>query len=239
MIGKSLTHSFSPGYFSRKFRNEGIRDTVYENYELYELSPQALDQIFNSGVLGLNVTIPYKESVVQYMDELSTEAAQLGAVNTITIDGNKLIGHNTDTWGFDESLKKVITLSGKHHALILGSGGAAKAVTFVLQKYDIQYQIVSRKKEYLNYGDVDKSVIDSHNIIINTTPLGMYPDISLYPDIPYQYLGAQHLVYDLIYNPEKTLFLIKAELQSATIKNGLEMLELQAEASWKIWNNTI
>ena len=187
---------------------------------------------------GLNVTIPYKESVIEYLDDLDDIAQKIGAVNCIKIDEIQRVGYNTDYAGFRDSLKPLLK---KHHtkALVLGTGGASKAVVYALNEMGIQTTLVSRKAgtTELTYQQLTKEIIAQHPIIINCTPVGMYPDIQLCPEIPYAFITAQHILYDLIYNPGKTLFLEKGEKQGATIKNGLEMLELQAEYAWEIWNN--
>jgi shikimate dehydrogenase len=185
----------------------------------------------------LNVTIPYKEQVLDFLDEIDDDAAEIGAVNTIKITHNKLKGFNTDIYGFEESLKPFLQ---KHHtkALVLGTGGASKAVIFVLKKLAIDYLIVSRNpvNDQISYQNITKKILKSHTIIVNCTPIGTFPKIDLCPDIPYQYITNNHLLFDLIYNPSKTKFLSKGEAKGAIISNGLKMLELQAEKSWKIWN---
>jgi len=191
------------------------------------------------GVQGLNVTIPYKELVIPFLTGLSQEAQEIGAVNTISIDGAERIGHNTDVYGFEHAL--VPLWDGREKpksALVLGTGGAAKAVWYVLEKLNISYLKVSRSRGDLLYEDVDQDVISKHQLIINTTPLGMSPHIDQCPAIPYEALTADHILFDLIYNPEVPLFLKQGEARGATIKNGLEMLELQAEKSWSIWTST-
>jgi len=191
------------------------------------------------GVQGLNVTIPYKELVIPFLTGLSKEAQEIGAVNTISIDSAERIGYNTDVYGFEHAL--VPLWDGREKpksALVLGTGGAAKAVWYVLEKLNISYLKVSRSKGDLLYEDVDQDVISKHQLIINTTPLGMSPHIDQCPAIPYEALTADHILFDLIYNPEVPLFLKQGEARGATIKNGLEMLELQAEKSWSIWTST-
>lgn len=235
LIGYPLSHSFSPGYFAEKFKREGIIDCEYKAYPLSRI--YELDGLIKDDLIGLNVTIPYKEQVIPYMSTVSEAVQQLGAVNTIVHKDGKLHGFNSDVFGFQQSLLSWIgdkTLPGR--ALILGSGGAAKAVAYVFDKLQIKYQIVSRKEGYLNYNNLDQSLMSEHLLIINTTPLGMSPRIDSCPPIPYDLLTAAHYCYDLIYNPKKTLFLSQAEANGASIKNGYEMLILQAEESWRIWS---
>jgi len=237
LIGEKLTHSFSKNYFTEKFEKETISDAIYQNFELNNIE-QFIGLInLNSNIVGLNVTIPFKESVIPFLDKLSKDAQKIGAVNTIQFLNGKTIGHNTDVIGFEKSL---LPLLKNHHqnALILGTGGAAKAVQFVLEKLNISFKYVSRKKakEHLLYTDLNEEIIEKYTLIINTTPLGMFPKIDNLPNLPYQFISKKHLVYDLIYNPLETAFLQKAKAQGATIKNGLEMLQIQAEESWKIWN---
>jgi shikimate dehydrogenase len=187
---------------------------------------------------GLNVTIPFKEKIIPFLDELSPEAAAARAVNCIRIKKGRLMGHNTDVLGFESSLGKYLPKSFHANTLILGTGGAAKAVATVLKKKKIGFQFVSRQKspDILPYEFIDKKVMNSHLLLINTTPLGMWPKTEVAPPIPYTLLSHDHFLFDLIYNPEETLFLKKGKLQGASIKNGLEMLLEQAEASWRFWN---
>lgn len=241
LIGKSLSHSFSKSYFEKKFNSEKL-DYQYQNFELGEINefPQLL--IDNPEISGLNVTIPYKEQIIKFLDEIDKDANFIGAINTIklirTSTTTSLIGYNTDAMGFEYALKP--HLKPYHHrALILGTGGVSKAVKFVLNKYGIGVINISRrplKPDQMSYGHVDKQVIEEHPIIINTSPLGMHPDTDTYPDIPYKYIGKNHLLFDLVYNPAETLFLKKGKENGATIVNGIEMLYHQAEQSWEIWN---
>ena len=243
LVGFPLSHSFSKDYFSRKFRVAGIRDAVYENFELKKIDE--INSLLNSNpaICGLNVTIPYKESVISFMHELSPDARRVGAVNVIKrMPDGKLKGYNSDYYGFRTSLEKWMGRNlADASAIILGTGGAAKAVTAVLEDCNIMYRKVSRKpgKEELSYFDLrnDRSIVSGHNLIVNTTPLGMFPKINEMPNLPYEWLDKKHFLYDLIYNPDKTLFLQKGESAGCQIKNGKEMLELQAERSWQIWTN--
>lgn len=240
LLGKNISYSFSRNYFAEKFKNDGIlNEFCYENFDIQSINefPEVLKN--NPDLIGMNVTIPYKQEVIPFLDNLSDNAKEIGAVNTIKISSDgKLVGHNTDYFGFTESLKPLLK---PHHkkALILGTGGAAKAVAYGLQQLSIDFKYVSRKSSSttIGYEDLTKEVFEEYQIIINCTPLGTFPNIEDCPDIPYQYLTSNHIVYDLIYNPEKTTFLAKAEAQKATIKNGYEMLVLQAEKAWEIWNS--
>lgn len=238
LIGKELSHSFSPKYFKEKFEKENISNCQYLAFELDKIEDFKILLEKNLNLRGLNVTIPYKETILPFLDELSSEAKEIGAVNTIQFYTNKLIGHNTDFIGFENSL---VPLLKKHHkkALVLGTGGASKAVQFVLNKLSFPFTLISRRKEYntLIYNELNNKIIQENTLIINTTPIGMQALEGEIPNIPLEAISNQHLVYDLIYNPTKTLLLKQAEKQGATIKNGLEMLQLQAEASWEIWNS--
>ena len=241
LIGYPLKHSFSPSFFAEKFKKEKI-DASYQLFPLENIKelPELLEQVPN--LKGLNVTIPYKESVIPFLDELSPEASEVGAVNTIKIskalNRTWLTGYNTDVFGFQKS---IVAFLGTHHqikALILGTGGAAKAVARALKKLQIEYKTVSRSSSSGNitYSDLDQNVINKYQLIINTTPLGMHPSTDKAPTIPYQNISSRHFCYDLIYNPEKTTFLEKAEARGAAVKNGYDMLRLQAQKSWELWN---
>lgn len=242
LIGFPLSHSFSQKYFSDKFRKEKIPDVVYQNFEIKHIDD--LPALFESypELQGMNVTIPYKEEVKKYIDSLDYSAEKVGAVNVIKIlpNGNK-IGFNSDYYGFRTSLETWISNSiSDLKALVLGTGGAAKAVRIVLDDCNIPYSTVSRnisKAEYDYFELTENSqIFMEHRLIINTTPLGMYPNVNEAPHLPYELLNADFYLYDLIYNPAITLFLNKGRENGAKIKNGLEMLELQAEKSWDIWN---
>ncbi|WP_212006604.1 shikimate dehydrogenase [Chitinophaga sp. HK235] len=237
LIGYPLSHSFSKGFFSKKFEAENITGHQYETFPIPAITefPDLLAQ--HPDLCGLNVTIPYKEQVIPYLDELSDAAARIGAVNCIRFKEGRKKGFNTDVIGFRNSLQPLLQ---PHHnrALVLGTGGAAKAVMYALQELNIPYTVVSRNagNDTIAYSSLDQQMMETHTVIVNTTPLGMYPNINECPDIPYQHISSRHLLYDLVYNPPETLFLQKGAAQGAVIKNGHEMLILQAEASWDIWN---
>lgn len=237
LVGLSLQHSFSQRYFTEKFFREGISDAVYSNYELpsIDLLPILVKQ--NTRLQGLNVTIPYKEQVLPFLDHLTPLVEKTGACNCIRITDGKTTGYNTDVPGFMNALKPFLKTWHKR-ALVLGSGGASKAVRYALDELDISYTLVSRKQTQngLGYEDIDQAVFDEHKIIINTTPLGQYPNVDDDPPLPYDFAGSEHLFFDLVYNPPKTKFLSEGEKRGATITNGQSMLVLQAEESWKIWN---
>lgn len=236
LIGKTLHYSFSKNYFTEKFLKEGIKNCSYHLFEL-ETIEKFCSFLDKQELHGLNVTIPYKESIIPYLEELDPEAAKIGAVNTIKFEDGYLKGYNTDVIGFRDSLLHKLNGRKIEHALILGTGGASKAIQFALEKLAIQSTIVSRSKGDIHYKELDEMCLESHQLIINCTPLGTFPSVDECPPIPYQYLTAKHLLYDLVYNPEKSLFLKRGEASNAEIINGLPMLIGQAEASWKIWNN--
>jgi shikimate dehydrogenase len=238
LIGFPLGHSFSGRYFSEKFLRESIADCQYSLFEISSVS--ALTEILKDPDLsGLNVTIPYKESVIPFLHKKDPVVEQTGACNCIRIDHGILTGYNTDVTGFDVSLTEKLTDSDKR-ALILGTGGSARAVAWVLQKKGIDFLSVSRKRtdfpNQIRYGDLDEKIMQAHTLIINSTPLGMFPDTKTSPEIPYEFIGPEHYLFDLVYNPAKTEFLKKGEAAGARIKNGADMLSIQAEASWAIWN---
>ena len=236
LIGFPLSHSFSKKYFSEKFEREHIEGWQYELFPLERIGelPDLLAR--NPSIVGLNVTIPYKEAVIPYLDMVD-ESATFGAVNTIKIENGQLHGFNTDVYGFEVSLKPLLKA---HHtaALVLGTGGAAKAVVSVLERLGIAHRYVSRTphEEQFSYQNINKNVLDEYSLIVNTTPLGMYPKAAVCPDLPYEKLTKKHLLYDLVYNPDVTTFLKNGKKRGAAIKNGLEMLHLQAERAWSIWN---
>lgn len=237
LIGYPLEHSFSANYFRDKFQREMIRDCMYSNYPLRHISdlPGLLESI--PGLCGLNVTIPFKKLVVNYLDE-KRMPPELDACNCIHIQDGKLTGYNTDWIAFRESLFPLLKT---HHtsALVLGTGGSAEAIRYALGQLGISISIVSRhntKDSTYTYDELNKQIIQDHTIIINTTPLGMYPLVNAWPQIPYEFIGPKHILYDLVYNPARTLFLTKGKERGAVTKNGEDMLVLQAEESWRIWN---
>ena len=236
LIGFPLTHSFSVKYFAEKFSREGIADCVYENFPMESIE-ELSTLLKHQELAGLNVTIPYKESVIEYLDELDPAADAIGAVNCIKFTNGKLTGYNTDVFGFRESLKRYLN-GAKVKALILGTGGSSKAVSHALDDLAIPSQFVSRRKkaEWLTYHDLTADIINGHKLIINTTPIGMFPLGEAKPELLYGSLTPSHYLYDLIYNPEETSFLHEGALHGSHIKNGLEMLHLQAEKNWEIWN---
>ncbi|MFT5257606.1 MAG: shikimate dehydrogenase [Arenicella sp.] len=241
LLGKNISYSFSRGYFAKKFEILDLKKHEYRNFDIQDIAdfPSIIKkELF---LKGMNVTIPYKEEIIQHLDILDKTAKEIGAVNTIKLTkrGN-LKGYNTDVVGFENSISPYLKT---HHkfALILGTGGASKAVAYALKKNKIQYKFVSRNpfgKEQISYEDLTKDVVSKYHIIVNCTPIGTSPDIHLSPNIPYQFLTAQHLLFDLIYNPEISAFLSKGKEKGASIKNGYEMLEMQAEESWRIWNES-
>lgn len=240
LIGYPLGHSFSKQYFSEKFAKEGLNDCSFEAFPIpsIDLFPALLRE--NPELKGLSVTIPYKEQVLKFVTEISEEVKYIGATNSIKINGNKLTAYNTDIVGFEQSFSKLLQ---PHHkkALVLGTGGAAKAVQYVLSKLSIEFLVVSRAENlqtgYINYKMIDEKIMKEYSIIINCSPVGMSPNENACPNIPYHSINAQHYLYDLVYKPSKTLFLQKGEENGALVQNGYEMLLIQAEASWKIWND--
>lgn len=237
LIGRSVSYSFSPGYFRAKFERLGLPDCTYEIFDLPDIDQFPLLIEMQQDLVGLNVTIPYKEAILPYLDGLDPLAADIGAVNTIRITRDQLIGYNTDVTGFRQSLTPLLT-DADRNALILGTGGASRAVAYGLGQLDIPFRFVSRKPGpgQLAYRDLDAALLREHQLLINCTPLGTFPETDAAPPIPYEALGPGHLLYDLIYNPGQTTFLSRGKQMGARVKNGLEMLELQAEASWEIWN---
>jgi shikimate dehydrogenase len=237
LIGYPLSHSFSKGYFTAKFEREGISDARYELFPLEDISqfPELVAE--HDDLCGLNVTIPYKTAVIPYLDELEEEAKAIGAVNTILFTDGKSKGFNTDVFGFQESFSRKLQ---SHHqrALVLGTGGASKAVAYALKQLGISFQYVSRtaSSEAIAYEQVTEAMLSEYHILINTTPLGMYPKVEELPSLPYTALSESHYLYDLVYNPSLTAFLEKGIAVGATTENGLDMLHLQAEKAWEIWN---
>ncbi|MBO4984548.1 MAG: shikimate dehydrogenase [Bacteroides sp.] len=241
LIGFPLGHSFSKGYFNEKFAAEQI-DAEYLNFEIPSIEEFKTVIEDNPTLRGLNVTIPYKQQVIPYLDELDKDAEKIGAVNVVKVIRNakgkvKLVGYNSDIIGFTQSIEPLLQ---PHHtkALILGTGGASKAVHRGLEKLGLTVRFVSREKrntDTLTYQELTPEVISEHTVIVNTTPLGMYPKVDACPDIPYKCLTSDHLLYDLLYNPDETCFMKQGKKYGATVKNGLEMLLLQAFAGWEIW----
>lgn len=241
LIGYPLSHSFSKKYFSDKFQQENIAEDW--NYELYPLETiEKLEILLKNtpNLVGLNVTIPYKEQVLPFLDSIDESAKAIGAVNAIVLQDGKLKGYNTDVYGFENSIKPLLL---PHHqrALILGTGGASKAVKYGLDRLNIESTYVSRTPAagQLSYTDLTPDVFKKYQVIVNTSPLGMYPNESICPDIPYAEIANNSLLYDLVYNPSETLFLMQGKARGAILKNGLEMLHLQAEKAWAIWNGEI
>ena len=240
IIAYPLGHSFSPGYFNEKFQNEGI-DAIYEKYELPVITDLQAIIDYTQDLCGFNVTIPYKEKVMSYLDVISPEARAIGAVNVVKVtnkDGKKhLEGYNSDLIGFTRSIQPLLEA---HHkkALVLGTGGASKAVMYGLHKLGIETMLVSRyqKNNTIQYEQIDEEVMKEYTVIVNCTPCGMAPHFDECPAIPYCHITPKHLLFDLIYNPDETLFLKNGREQGAVTKNGLEMLLLQAEGAWEIWN---
>lgn len=239
LIGYPLGHSFSKQFFTEKFEREGLKDCFFEAFPIKSIT--AFKDVLNNNpdLKGLGVTIPYKEQVLPFVDEQSAEVQFIGATNSIKIIGKKLVAYNTDIIGFEQSFVK--NLKSSHtNALVLGTGGASKAVQYVLKKLGIQFLVVTRneviKEGFINYSSIDEKVINNNRIIINCTPVGMSPNENTAPELPFDLITSNHYLYDLVYKPAKTLFLQKGEAKGATIENGYEMLLIQAEASWKIWN---
>lgn len=236
LVGKTLSHSFSKDYFQKKFDELHIQDT-YENFELSSI--EEIKRLFSDESLsGLNVTIPYKEAVIPFLDVLDPIAKEIGSVNTIAFRDGQKVGYNTDITGFENSLKPFLE-HGMDRALILGTGGASKAVAYVLRKIGLDILFVSRNpssKNQISYEDCNANAVKWHRLIVNTTPVGTSPNITKSPAIAYEGITVKHLMYDLIYNPAKTQFLTEGKERGASIQNGLSMLKIQAEKSWEIWN---
>ncbi len=238
LLGRNINYSFSKGYFTDKFKKENLENCSYENFDIQEIT--AFSEIIekNADIKGMNVTIPYKQTVIPYLHKLSKKAAKIGAVNTIKFTKKgKLKGYNTDYYGFMKSLTPLLQA---HHkkALILGTGGASKGVAFALDELGISYTFVSReaKENIIDYSQINANTFEEYQIIINSTPIGTSPNIEACPAIPYAFFTERHIAYDLIYNPAETQFLKNAKAQGAQIKNGLDMLVFQAEKAWEIWN---
>ncbi len=239
LIGRNISYSFSKTYFTKKFNALNLSNYEYVNFDLKNIEELQLVLKKNKKKLrGMNVTIPYKEEIIPFLDKIDNEAQKIGAVNTIRITKKgKLKGYNTDYAGFKKSLQPLLKEEYKK-ALILGTGGASKAIAYALKKLNIPYIFVSREttnKKMLKYQNLKKDIMQEHLLIVNCTPLGTHPNIQNKPTIPYEYITNRHILYDLIYNPPETEFLKSGKEKEATIKNGLEMLEIQAEEAWKIW----
>ena len=238
LIGKNIDYSFSKKYFSEKFEREKLPH-CYENFDIHSISDFQNIITKTTHLKGLNVTIPYKEEVIPLLDNLDEDARKIGAVNTIKIsEGKKLTGYNTDHSGFQKSLEAFLPLQQKT-ALILGTGGASKAVAYALEKLGFRFKFVGRKENLntLQYSSLNKTILESHLLLINCTPVGTFPNIADCPPIPYQFLTENHLLFDLIYNPSETQFLKQGKIKGAKTINGLKMLELQADKAWEIWNS--
>lgn len=239
LIGKNISYSFSNSYFKQKFEDLNITDTTYQNFDIQDISEFNSILKNNPDVRGLNVTIPYKEQVIPLLDKLNSRAQKIGAVNTIKVTRKgKLVGYNTDYYGFKKSLEPHL-LSFHDKALILGTGGASKAVAYALKKLKIEFKYVSRSpknENTISYDMLDTALISTHKILINCSPVGTFPNIKDCPNIPYDGITSDHILYDLIYNPEETTFLRQGRERQATTINGLNMLILQAEKAWEIWN---
>jgi shikimate dehydrogenase len=244
LIGFPVGHSFSKKFFGEKFAKEQLLDWEYELYPLEKIERLKSFLSEQPELVGFNVTVPYKVAVVNYLDEIDSLALHIGSVNTVCIidddKGKKLKGYNTDAFGFEQSFAKLLNQE-QNKALVLGSGGSSRAVKYVLRDLNIPYTTVSRQpnETRIGYQDINEAVLNEHNIIINTTPVGMYPNIDDAPLIPYEFINEKHLLYDLVYNPEETLFLKKGKERGAYTKNGIEMLRLQSEKCWQIWNEPV
>lgn len=237
LVGRNIGYSFSKKYFTEKFSNLELEQYRYENFDIDDIRHLRYIVDNTNGLKGLNVTIPYKEEVIPLLDRMSSTATAIGAVNTIAFTKKGTKGYNTDHYGFRKALKPLLK---EHHkkALILGTGGASKAVAYALRKLKIEYDFVSRTATdtIFSYEQLDQAVFDEYHIIINTTPVGTFPDVEECPPLPYNYFSAKHIAFDLVYNPEKTRFLQLASERGAATENGYRMLEYQAEKAWKIWN---
>lgn len=244
LIGYPVGHSFSKTLFSHKFEKENLTDWSYDLYPLEKIERLKTFLQEEPDLVGFNVTVPYKVAVMNYLDEIDPLALTIGSVNTVCISdegkGKKLKGYNTDAHGFEKSFAPLVQ-PGNNKALILGSGGSSRAVKYVLRELNIPYLTVSRSphETRIQYHEIDDAVLNEHNIIINTTPVGMFPDVDASPNLPYEFLGSGHLLFDLIYNPEETLFLKFGRERGARTKNGLDMLHFQKEKCWEIWEQLV
>ncbi len=237
LIGYPLTHSFSEKYFTNKFKLLGITDAEYYTFSIHSIEELNLIIKTYQNLCGINITIPYKKQILAFLNDADDTVKAMNACNCISIKDGRLVGYNTDVVGFENSLKPFLKPN-HSKALILGTGGAAAAVEFVFKKLSINYHLVSRKASpsNLTYSDLNESIMDEYNLIINTSPVGQFPEILQSPSIPYQFINSKHHLFDLIYNPAETSFLQKGKAKGASIQNGYEMLVLQAEESWRIWN---
>ena len=237
LIGRNIEYSFSRGYFKQKFEIESLNNFSYENFDLKQID-EIKNLLTQDDLFGFNVTSPYKREVIPFLNHLSPAATEINAVNTIKFEKDgSLSGHNTDVYGFEKSLREIMTEI-PEKALILGTGGASSAVAYVLKKMNIKTSFVSRRKRenLIHYDAINKSVIRENLLIVNSSPVGTFPNISEAPNLPYEYLTEHHILYDLIYNPHETLFLKRGKKRNCKISNGQKMLEYQAEKSWRIWN---
>ncbi len=238
LIGLPLTHSFSKQFFTEKFEKEQITDCQYENYPLEKIEDLPALLAANRDIVGLNVTIPYKREVMPFLTDVAPAVKKTGACNCIRIDGKKRVGYNTDVIGFHLSLMPHLRVQ-HQRALILGTGGASAAVEFVLEQIAMPYILVSRNPgtNSIGYDQLNEDLMESHTLIVNTTPLGTFPVVETYPPIPYEYVTDQHFLYDMVYNPAETIFLQRGREKGATVLNGMDMLIGQANASWDIWKS--
>lgn len=242
LIGYPLGHSFSRKYFTEKFQIEHISDCIYQNFPLESIDDLPILLRNEPDLEGLNVTIPHKSDVIRFLDQVSSDANEIGAVNVIKIRREEgsihLAGFNSDVYGFSESIKPYLK-NRKGNALVLGTGGSSRAVRYSLLKIGLKVTLVSRKAQpgMITYNDIDKDVLRNTDIIVNTTPLGMFPDVESRPELNYDLLVSRHILFDLVYNPELTAFLMEGKARGCTVVSGLRMLHLQAEKSWEIWNN--
>lgn len=238
LIGLPLTHSFSKQFFTEKFEKEQITDCQYENYPLEKIEDLPALLAANRDIVGLNVTIPYKREVIPFLTDVAPAVKKTGACNCIRIDGKKRVGYNTDVIGFHLSLMPHLRVQ-HQRALILGTGGASAAVEFVLEQIAMPYMLVSRNPgtNSIGYDQINEDLMESHTLIVNTTPLGTFPAVETYPPIPYEYVTDQHFLYDMVYNPAETIFLQRGREKGATVLNGMDMLIGQANASWDIWKS--
>ena len=237
LIGHPLAQSFSKIYFENKFTQENIDDASFHLFDLESIDDLKAVLVAHPDLKGFAVTIPYKQALIKYLHKISDETKSIGAVNCVKIDQGILTGYNTDVVGFAASFLPMLKQA-QNKALVLGTGGASKAVQYVLKQNKIPFQLVSREagKSFITYEEVDEKIMRDHNIIINCTPLGMWPNIESLPPLPYEYANEDHIFYDLVYKPEETVFLKKGKEKGATIANGFDMLIAQAEKNWEIWN---